>query len=360
MMETKQETPINPIMTQPSKHMNGFIAKTYHIVNSDEPTACWVKGGECFLILDRKEFSQTVLPKYFKHCKFTSFVRQLNFYGFHKIRLDPTLPIGDDGDSDSTKAQINEDIVCFHHKYFQADRPDLLKKIHRGKGSKQATAVREKKTHAPKKRKGATESIQSQLVYMKEYMDLMRNEFEVKLASTRKELELDYLCRIRAIEMCYKDMATTMVPTHQTVPSQGYFQHPLHQQKKVVSGECATPFHPGAPRGTTQAGPQLDYLVEHSLNLVQKNKNRINSSSKSSRENMYGYMGRSCSSDEEDNEDDASVRTPPQQASAVSPLGQNGPRPSNFYVNGLQLLKDFREKKQHRNDFAMLQAKACS
>ena len=96
MMETKQETPINPIMTQPSKHMNGFIAsklwqcmksihrrlfmnssantnaisflsplfaETYHIVNSDEPTACWVKGGECFLILDRKEFSQVCLRK---------------------------------------------------------------------------------------------------------------------------------------------------------------------------------------------------------------------------------------------------------------------------------------------------------
>jgi hypothetical protein len=43
----------------------------------------WSSGGESFVMNPSTEFSK-VLAQYFKHTNISSFVRQLNMYGFHK------------------------------------------------------------------------------------------------------------------------------------------------------------------------------------------------------------------------------------------------------------------------------------
>ena len=66
--------------------ISGFIRKTFNMV-SDPGTAdivAWDEAGDSFIVKKEFEFASLVLPRYFRHKNFSSFVRQLNFYGFHK------------------------------------------------------------------------------------------------------------------------------------------------------------------------------------------------------------------------------------------------------------------------------------
>uniref|UniRef100_A0A7N0SYA1 HSF-type DNA-binding domain-containing protein n=1 Tax=Kalanchoe fedtschenkoi TaxID=63787 RepID=A0A7N0SYA1_KALFE len=67
-----------------------FVTKTFDMVDDPSTTriVSWSRGGQSFVVWDPHAFSTTVLPKYFKHNNFSSFVRQLNTYGFRKIDPD--------------------------------------------------------------------------------------------------------------------------------------------------------------------------------------------------------------------------------------------------------------------------------
>lgn len=59
-----------------------FLTKTYQIVDDPNTNSItsWGKFGESFIIWDHITFSAQILPKYFRHNNFASFVYQLNNY----------------------------------------------------------------------------------------------------------------------------------------------------------------------------------------------------------------------------------------------------------------------------------------
>ncbi|KAK8956476.1 Heat stress transcription factor B-2c [Platanthera guangdongensis] len=67
-----------------------FVTKTYQMVEDPavDDAISWKEDGCTFVVWRPAEFALDLLPKYFKHNNFSSFVRQLNTYGFRKIAPD--------------------------------------------------------------------------------------------------------------------------------------------------------------------------------------------------------------------------------------------------------------------------------
>lgn len=59
-----------------------FLTKTYQLVDDKtiDDVISWNEDGSSFVVWNPTEFAKDLLPKYFKHNNFSSFVRQLNTY----------------------------------------------------------------------------------------------------------------------------------------------------------------------------------------------------------------------------------------------------------------------------------------
>ncbi|KAF3939639.1 hypothetical protein ABW19_dt0203744 [Dactylella cylindrospora] len=71
---------------QQPKVQTAFIHKLYNMLEDAgiQHLISWSPSGESFVMSPTGEFSK-VLSQYFKHTNVSSFVRQLNMYGFHKV-----------------------------------------------------------------------------------------------------------------------------------------------------------------------------------------------------------------------------------------------------------------------------------
>ncbi|KAJ3073075.1 kinase-regulated stress-responsive transcription factor skn7 [Podochytrium sp. JEL0797] len=104
--------------------VSDFIKKLFDAIdtNAFQSLIAWTPNGDSFVVYDQNEFAKEVLPLLFKHRNFQSFVRQLNKYDFHKVKLTE-IGIQMYGDMSSE----------FKHPFFIRGEADLLVNITRKK-----------------------------------------------------------------------------------------------------------------------------------------------------------------------------------------------------------------------------------
>ncbi|XP_009080938.1 PREDICTED: heat shock factor protein 3-like, partial [Acanthisitta chloris] len=122
-------------------------------------------NGENFSILDEQRFAKELLPKYFKHNNISSFIRQLNMYGFRKvIALE-------NGIITAEKSSVIE----FQHPFFKQGKAHLLENIKR-----KVSAVRTEDL------KVCTEDLHKVLSEVQEMRE-QQNNMDVRLANMKRE-----------------------------------------------------------------------------------------------------------------------------------------------------------------------------
>ncbi|ORX63507.1 hypothetical protein BCR32DRAFT_213624, partial [Anaeromyces robustus] len=132
----------------------------------------WGDKGETFVVKDQTEFSRKVLPKHFKHNNFASFVRQLNKYDFHKVKVDKINSYG-------------ENVLEYKHPYFQFNKKDQLELIKR--------KVSNKNGKVPETKAGNTDkNIQQQVNDLIEIGLSLSNNLE-QLTTTYNDFSDNYI-----------------------------------------------------------------------------------------------------------------------------------------------------------------------
>ena len=93
---------------------SNFLLKLYQILENEEykDIVQWGENGKYFIVKNVHDFTEKILPKYYKHNNYSSFIRQLNMYDFHK-----------------KKSNQNEHI--FQHQNFIRNQQNLIKTIKR-------------------------------------------------------------------------------------------------------------------------------------------------------------------------------------------------------------------------------------
>ncbi|GAA6040841.1 hypothetical protein JCM8097_007742 [Rhodosporidiobolus ruineniae] len=111
-----------------ARSVPAFLNKLYSMVadTATDDLIHWSDDGDSFFITSADRVAKELLPRFFKHSNFGSFVRQLNMYGFRKV---PHLQHGVLKKDASDEA----DLLEFSNPNFTRAQPDLLCLIRRQK-----------------------------------------------------------------------------------------------------------------------------------------------------------------------------------------------------------------------------------
>eukprot|EP00429_Kryptoperidinium_foliaceum_P029352 CAMPEP_0176141694 /NCGR_PEP_ID=MMETSP0120_2-20121206/72057_1 /TAXON_ID=160619 /ORGANISM="Kryptoperidinium foliaceum, Strain CCMP 1326" /LENGTH=430 /DNA_ID=CAMNT_0017477847 /DNA_START=465 /DNA_END=1757 /DNA_ORIENTATION=- len=204
-----------------------FLKKTYHMIDTCDPNvACWSDEGDTFVVKDPVKFEKQIIPQFFKHSKFSSFVRQLNFYAFRKIKYADTIRI------DPKLEAETANYWRFRHEKFQRGHPELLTEIKRMNGQKQAAAP--KKTQA-----GSGGASQAQAV-IPVAMQQENNALKSEVSNLKQRIDAMTKNIDELTSMVQKVTLATKVPEEDAVKSsntnkRSKVQDPVEDEQQILT-----------------------------------------------------------------------------------------------------------------------------
>mmetsp|Transcript_6034 Transcript_6034/g.14628 ORF Transcript_6034/g.14628 Transcript_6034/m.14628 type:complete len:341 (+) Transcript_6034:40-1062(+) len=239
------------LKTKKNALLNKFLTKTFHMIEQCDPSvAAWSADGKSFVIRDVDSFARDVLPLYFKHSKFASFVRQLNFYSFRKLRADT-----DDRTSVTewpppiSRNCSKSSAVRFAHEHFRKGQPELLHKITRITKSQEPTSSEMK-------------LLKDDIFSLKKDIVALSNRFDHRLQAMSTALEADYKQRMSSIALNYQALSTL---SNQIRLSQSISAQPPGHVKtdRDVSSTVANSKEGGEICVKTTSAPQTPDRIDH-------------------------------------------------------------------------------------------------
>ena len=120
--ENKENLHLHCNRLRKNKPLSPFVSKLRFLLNAEKYRCAihWSVDGNSIIITDIEIFKKSILDSegdMFKTRNFTSFVRQLNLYGFRKVPSNG-----------KTHTTTN---ITFEHVHFRRERPDLMHLVHR-------------------------------------------------------------------------------------------------------------------------------------------------------------------------------------------------------------------------------------
>ncbi|XP_074276206.1 heat stress transcription factor A-5 [Silene latifolia] len=173
-----------------------FLLKTYEMVDdsSTDEIVSWSSSNNSFIVWNPLEFARLLLPTYFKHNNFSSFIRQLNTYGFHKI--DPER-------------------WEFQNEEFVKDKKHLLKNIHRRK------PIHSHSHPPPDPERAAFEEEIEKLTREKNELDAKVSSFRMRECLVKSHLE-DIRQRLSGMDQRQENLLTLL---HKSVQNPAFVEH---------------------------------------------------------------------------------------------------------------------------------------
>lgn len=307
--------------TTSNEHTPIFLRKTYHMIESCDPNiAAWSDEGDTFVVKQPDVFEKSIIPQFFKHSKFSSFVRQLNFYGFRKIKYSDTIKI------DVKLEAETANFWRFKHESFIRGKPELLSEIrrHNSQSISEKNKVEEKN------------SPEVEVTNLKSEVDILKD----KIADMTKNID-DLTALVQNVSV---DERKSQVTMSTSVAAEDGFFAPGNKRKKLVQPEPVLSTHMVADDIRSDNPLNVENLVEMSftpgtifpsLSLAQRQESSCtNVSHDTFMEQMLGTL-----EDEldilpdtilSDEIADAVLETPQKEAQASSPdhqLPLNAPDP---------------------------------